>query len=213
MADEGLAKPLSDRFSEALSYACVLHRTQARKGTQIPYVSHLLGVASIALERGASEDEAIAAVLHDAIEDQARGGETKREISNRFGPDVLAIVEGCTDAEGEAGQQKPPWRLRKEAYVRHIRTAPRSTRFVSACDKLHNARAIVSDAHQLGDALWSRFTGGEDTPGYYRALVTAFRAGAERESEARMRGLIDELHRTVTAMEALAGGRREDWRV
>jgi (p)ppGpp synthase/HD superfamily hydrolase len=212
MADQGLAKPLTDRFSEAVSYACALHRTQERKGTQIPYASHLLGVASIALEFGATENEAIAALLHDAVEDQARGGETKKEILSRFGPDVLAIVEGCTDAEGEAGQEKPPWRRRKETYVAHVKTAPPSTKFVSACDKLHNARAIVSDAHQLGKAIWSRFTGGEDTPGYYRALVTAFRAGAKEEA-ARMRGLIDELDRTVTAMEALAGGRREDWRV
>src|SRR5208283_5203829 len=107
---------LSPRFDEALCYAARLHRGQMRKGTTTPYVAHLLGAASIALEHGASEDEAIAALLHDALEDQARGGATKLEIRYQFGNRVLAIVQGCTDAEGEAGTKKPPWKERKKAY-------------------------------------------------------------------------------------------------
>jgi (p)ppGpp synthase/HD superfamily hydrolase len=188
---------LSPRFEEALTYAARLHARQLRKGGGIPYVAHLLGVASIALQYGANEDEAIAGLLHDAIEDQG-GAATREEIRRRFGEKVVEIVDGCTDADT---LPKPPWRRRKEAYVAHIRSAPASVRFVSACDKLQNARAILADYRVLGESLWRRFTGGKDgTLWYYRALVQAFR-------EAGTSPLIEELDRVVSEIERLASAR------
>ena len=136
---------LSPRFEEALLYAARLHASQLRKGGSIPYVAHLLGVASIALQYGANEDESIAALLHDAIEDQG-GAATREEIRRRFGDGVVDIVNGCTDADSFP---KPPWKRRKETYVAHIRNAPASVRLVSACDKLQNARAILADYRVL----------------------------------------------------------------
>jgi GTP pyrophosphokinase len=184
------------RFAEALAYAALLHAQQKRKGTEVPYAAHLLGVTAIALEHGANEDEAIAAVLHDAIEDQG-GAATAVEIERRFGAAVRAIVEGCTDADTVP---KPPWRARKEAYIAHLADAPPSVLLVSASDKLHNARAILADLRQLGDALWPRFTGGKDgTLWYYRSLLEAFRPRAHP-------ALVAELDRVVTEIERLARG-------
>jgi GTP pyrophosphokinase len=175
-------------------FAADLHRDQMRKGTSIPYVSHLLAVASLALEHGANEDEAIAGLLHDAIEDQG-GAPTREEIRRRFGDAVTAIVDGCTDAEVVP---KPPWRERKEQYVAHVRSASPSVRLISSCDKLHNARSIVADLRRQGEALWPRFTGGKDgTLWYYRALVDAFR-------DAGGTPVLDELERVVREMEQLA---------
>ncbi len=194
MAEEHLEEPLTDRFTYALSLACELHRHQSRKGTQIPYVAHLLGVASIALEHGASEDEAIAAVLHDAVEDQG-GAPVLARIRRELGDAVADIVEGCTDTDVVP---KPPWRARKEQYIAKIASKPKATRLVSAADKLHNARAILADYRTHREALWSRFNGGrEGTLWYYRALVDAF-AAAERTA------LVDELDRVVRELEALA---------
>jgi (p)ppGpp synthase/HD superfamily hydrolase len=184
---------LSSRFEEGLTYAARLHASQLRKGGSIPYVAHLLGVASIALQHGANEDEAIAALLHDAIEDQG-GAATREEIRRRFGDKVVEIVDGCTDADTFP---KPPWKRRKEAYVAHIRNAPASVRLVSACDKLQNARAILADYRVLGDSLWRRFSGGKDgTLWYYRALVQVFR-------EAGTSPLVEELDRVVSEIERL----------
>jgi (p)ppGpp synthase/HD superfamily hydrolase len=185
---------LSTRFDEAFAYASRLHAGQLRKGAGVPYVAHLMGVCAIALEHGASEDEAIAALLHDAVEDQG-GRPTLEVIRARWGEAVAAIVEGCTDADTEP---KPPWRARKERYVAHVATAAASIRLVSASDKLYNARAILEDYRALGEALWTRFAGRrEGTLWYYRALVSAFRAaGPDR--------LVDELDRTVTELERLA---------
>jgi GTP pyrophosphokinase len=199
MSEDPLARPLSPRFDEALGYAATLHRDQARKGTQTPYVAHLLGVASLVLEHGGTEDEAIAALLHDSIEDQ--GIEHAPDIQRRFGPAVYAIVAGCSDAAVSKGAEKPPWRARKEAYVAHVRGAGPSTRLVSAADKLHNARAVLSDYRELGEKLWDRFRGGRDSLWYYRALVTAFREG---EQSAGLRRLVDELDRVVTELERAA---------
>jgi (p)ppGpp synthase/HD superfamily hydrolase len=193
---------LSPRFDEALAYASRLHRGQRRKGTTIPYVAHLLSVSALALEHGAGEDEAIAALLHDALEDQARSGATELEIRHQFGETVLHIVKGCTDSEAEDGAEKPPWKERKEAYVKHIAGADASTRLVSASDKLHNARAIVADLRVQGEALWRRFTGGKaGCLWYYRALVGAFSRGG---GEGAMPRLVAELDRTVSEMERLA---------
>lgn len=185
---------LSTRFTDALTFASDLHRDQMRKGTSIPYVSHLLAVASLALEHGANEDEAIAGLLHDAIEDQG-GAPTREEIRRRFGDVVTAIVDGCTDAEVVP---KPPWRERKEQYIAHVRSASPSVRLISSCDKLHNARSIVADLRRQGETLWPRFTGGkEGTLWYYRALVDAFR-------DAGGTPVLEELERVVRDMEQLA---------
>jgi (p)ppGpp synthase/HD superfamily hydrolase len=185
---------LSSPFEEALIFATRLHAKQTRKGTNIPYIAHLLAVTSIVLENGGNEDEAIAALLHDAVEDQG-GAATREEIRRRFGDTVVAIVDGCTDAEVIP---KPPWRARKEAYIAHVREAPASVRLVSAADKLHNARAILADYRELGESLWKRFNGGkEGTLWYYRSLVDAFRAGGTTP-------LIEELDRVVSEIERLA---------
>lgn len=198
MAEETLRRPLTARFSEALVLACDLHRTQSRKGTQIPYVAHLLAVAGLALEHGATEDEAIAAVLHDAVEDQG-GAATAQVIRERFGDAVADTVVACSDTDVVP---KPPWRDRKERYIAHVRTATPSARLVSACDKLHNARSILADYRAVGDEVWARFTGGKDgTLWYYRSLVAALRE-ADRKPE--MAGLIDELARVVAELESLS---------
>ena len=186
---------LSDRFDEALVFAARLHAAQKRKGTQIPYVAHLLSVAAIVLEDGGSEDEAIAALLHDAVEDQG-GRATRNLIRENFGERVAEIVDGFTDAEGFP---KPSWQKRKERYVAHIREAAAEVRRVSAADKLHNARAILADYRGVGEALWKRFSGGRDgTLWYYRALIEAFRTHGRA-------AVVDELDRVVTEVEALAG--------
>lgn len=184
---------LSERFREALVFAMELHATQIRKGSGVPYAAHLLGVASIALEYGANEDEAIAALLHDAIEDQG-GAATREEIRRRFGETVTAIVDGCTDADTIP---KPPWRSRKEAYIAKIPHAPASVRLVSMSDKLYNARSIVQDYRHLGDELWQRFQGGKDgILWYYRACSDAFRAAGSSP-------LQQELERVVQSLESL----------
>ncbi len=184
---------LSAQFTEALIYVTELHATQVRKGSGVPYIAHLLGVASLALEYGATEEEAIAALLHDAIEDQG-GAPIRAEIQRRFGETVAAIVEGCTDTDITP---KPPWRDRKEAYLAHIATASASVRLVSAADKLYNAQSILKDYRQLGDELWQRFTGKKaGTLWYYRSLVEAFR-------QAGSTPLIEELDRVVSELERL----------
>ncbi len=195
MAETPSAFFLTSRFDEALHYASRLHAGQVRKSTTIPYVSHLLSVASLVLEDGGDEDEAIAGLLHDAVEDQG-GKPTLEEIRRRFGERVAGIVEACTDADTVP---KPPWRERKERYVAHIAQAPADARRVSSADKLHNARAILLDHRTHGDAVWGRFSGGKDgTLWYYRALVQAFRGGGPGR-------LVEELDRVVTELEGLAG--------
>jgi len=186
---------LSQRFTDALTFATQLHANQIRKGSGVPYLAHLLGVASIALEYGANEDEAIAALLHDAIEDQG-GAATREEIRHRFGDTVTDIVDGCTDADTIP---KPPWRQRKEAYIASIPTASTSVRLVSASDKLHNARSILHDYRRLGDNLWECFHGGKDgTLWYYRSVLEAF---LSTESTP----LVEELERVVDELESLVG--------
>ncbi|CAN5535851.1 HD domain-containing protein [soil metagenome] len=185
---------LSPKFEEALVYATRVHGGQLRKKTKIPYIGHLLGVTAIALEYGASETEAIGALLHDAVED-CGGAERQREIEEKFGRGVGEIVAGCTDSDQTP---KPPWRERKEEYIAHLATASASTRLVSASDKLHNAQAIVHSLREDGEEVWARFKGGkEGALWYYRSLVSAFRQHGEN-------ALIDELDRVVTEMERLA---------
>jgi GTP pyrophosphokinase len=159
---------LTQRFEEALIYALRLHAGQVRKGGGTPYFAHLISVAALVIEDGGDEDEAIAALLHDAIEDQG-GAEVRDEIRQRFGERVAAIVDGCTDAETIP---KPPWRARKERYVASLADASPAVIRVEAADKLHNARSILRDYRRLGESLWSRFSGGrEGTLWYYREMT------------------------------------------
>jgi (p)ppGpp synthase/HD superfamily hydrolase len=147
--------PYGEKLEHALLYASRLHRNQVRKGTSTPYITHLLAVASIVGENGGTEDEVVAALLHDAPEDQ--GGEaTLRDIRLRFGDEVAEIVDGCTDTYQDP---KPPWRERKERYLAHLANAPDSVRLVSSADKLHNARSVLSDYMLVGEDLWTRFNG------------------------------------------------------
>ena len=183
-----------ERFEEALLYAARLHRDQERKGTDTPYVTHLLAVAAIVGENGGTEDEVTAALLHDAPEDQG-GKERLEDIRARFGNEVAEIVDGCTDTYEEP---KPAWRPRKEAYVARMASASASVRLVSSADKLHNALTILADLRTVGEDLWDRFTGGkEGTLWYYRALVEAY-------TEAGSNHVVEELDRVVRKIEALA---------
>ncbi len=187
---------LSTRFDDALIFATRLHSRQVRKGSGIPYIAHLLAVASLVLEYGGNEDEAIAALLHDAIEDQ--GGEvTRQEIQRKFGEIVVAIVNGCTDADTVP---KPPWRPRKEAYIAHLRHASPAVLLVSAADKLHNTRSILSDYRVVGDKLWSRFKGGkEGTLWYYRALLTIYQTHTVTPIILELERVIDEIEAIVAS--------------
>lgn len=188
---------LGQRFAEGLAYAFELHVRQTRKGSDTPYIAHLMSVSALVIEAEGDEDEAIAALLHDAVEDQ--GGEvTLAEITARFGRRVAHIVDGCTDAKVVP---KPPWRARKEAYVNHLSHASGSVRLVSAADKLHNATCILNDYRVLGEALWERFSGGRQSLWYYRALVAAQRSAPP---EPRVLTLVDRLDSVVSALEALA---------
>ena len=186
---------LTSRFEDALVFAARLHREQRRKGSGIPYVSHLLSVAALVVEHGEDEDQAIAALLHDAIEDQG-GTETRDEIHRRFGSGVTEIVEGCTDSQVTP---KPPWKDRKLAYIAGISEKSASVRLVSAADKLHNARSILGDYRAVGEEVWDRFQGSrEETLWYYREVTQALiRSGRTP--------LVDELERVVGEIERLAG--------
>lgn len=180
---------LSDRFDEALAYASRLHRDQRRKGTDIPYVSHLLSVAALVLEHGGNEDQAIAGLLHDAAEDQG-GQKTLDQIRRRFGENVATIVADCTDAWGEP---KPEWHQRKKAYIEMLPEKSSASLLVSLADKTHNARAILHDYRHIGDDLWKRFSGGKEGTVWYYQTLSAFYA------EALPGPLASELERTVAA--------------
>ncbi|MGH9773989.1 MAG: HD domain-containing protein [Candidatus Acidiferrales bacterium] len=190
-------KPLGPRFRKAMVYSACLHSRQARRGTDRPYIGHLLGVAAIVLQYGGDEDQAIAALLHDAVEDQG-GRATLDAIRRRFGERVAKIVEGCTDA---FETPKPPWLERKKKYIENVRHEPAEVRLVSAADKLYNVREIIQDYRVHGEAVWQRFQGGrEGSLRYYRELVHAFR-------EAESNELVEELDRAVSELHQLAGAK------
>ena len=164
---------LTQRFVQGMELAMRAHNDQVRKGTCIPYISHPMGVASIALEFGADEDQAIAALLHDAVEDGGAAYEV--EIRERFGSQVADIVMGCTDGVPDAAGHKPPWKQRKERYLAHLEQADARTLLVSGADKLHNARAILSDLQTTGESVFERFTASkEETLWYYTSLAAVF---------------------------------------
>lgn len=189
-------KPLlGNRFREALQYASELHAGQVRKGSPVPYFAHLMSVAALVLEDGGGEEEAIAALLHDAVEDQG-GDATRDEIRRRFGDRVAGIVEDCSDAWTKP---KPPWQERKERHIERLRSAPGEVLRVMAADKLHNARSLVGELQRDGEAIWSRFRGGRDgTLWYYRTLTELL----TKESDGP---LARELARVVGELERLAG--------
>ena len=187
------------RFLDALEVAAVMFATTRRKKTRIPYVAHLLGVCAIVLEHGGTEDEAIAALLHDTLEDITPTKQARRTV-RAFGDDVYGIVVGCTDGTPNKKGKKAPWRERKEAYVAALGHEPGPVLLVSAADKLHNARAIVADLRATGDRAWKRFNAPkDDILWYYGALVDAFRA-----NPAHPVTLVEELERVAAEMRRLA---------
>jgi (p)ppGpp synthase/HD superfamily hydrolase len=190
-----LSVKLGPRLLRAFEFAAEKHKAQTRKASTIPYIAHLMGVASLVLEAGGDEDLAIAALLHDVVED-CGGAPMLKEIRRRFGARVAKVVDGCTDADT---YPKPPWRERKEKYIRHLRAADADTKLVSAADKLNNVRSILSDYRAVGESVWSRFNGGrEGTLWYYRTLRDAFL------QQKRNRITLD-LELAVKELDALAG--------
>ncbi|HTZ47787.1 MAG TPA: HD domain-containing protein [Verrucomicrobiae bacterium] len=194
MAKRTAQRIFSNRFIQALRYAARLHARQFRKRTQRPYIGHLLGVTSIVIEYGGDEEMAIAALLHDAVEDQ--GGRPRlREIRKKFGKRVAHIVDGCTDSYAEP---KPTWMDRKHAYVKRVARESAEVRLVSAADKLSNARETLYEFRVHGDVVFDRFAGKKDgTLWYYRALVTEFRKAGSNP-------LVEELDRVVSELKSLA---------
>ncbi len=185
----------SKRFIEALSYAARLHAKQIRKRTERPYIGHLLGVASIVIEYGGDEEMAIAALLHDAVEDQG-GLPRLREIQKKFGKRVAHIVDGCTDAYSEP---KSPWLERKRAYIGRVAGEGEEVRLVSAADKLSNARETLHEVRLHGESVYERFAGKKfGTLWYYRELLRVFR-------QAGSNPLIEELDLVVSELEKLGG--------
>jgi (p)ppGpp synthase/HD superfamily hydrolase len=189
--------PLGPRFLDAFLYASRMHAGQTRKKTPVPYIAHLMSVSALVLEGGGDEDLAIAALLHDVVED-CGGKPVLEEVRRRFGPRVAHVVDGCTDSYGEP---KPAWKQRKLDYLQHLRNADADVRLVSAADKLHNVRSVLADYRNSGEIVWDRFTGKRDgTLWYYRALVD--------ELQRRYRNpLGTELELAVDELEILAGSR------
>lgn len=187
----------SSRFLNALNYAARLHASQFRKRTERPYIGHLLSVTSIVIEYGGDEEMAIAALLHDAVEDQG-GIPRLREIQRKFGKRVAHIVDGCTDSYADP---KPPWMERKRAYVERVGRESAEVRLVSAADKLSNARETLYEVRVHGDTVFERFAGKKaGTLWYYRALVNEFRKAGSTP-------LVDELDRVVTELESMTDSR------
>jgi (p)ppGpp synthase/HD superfamily hydrolase len=185
---------LGPRLQRAFRYAAAKHDGQTRKQTAVPYLSHLMAVASLVLEAGGDEDLAIAALLHDVVED-CGGMPRLREIRRQFGARVAKIVEGCSDSFGEP---KPEWVERKRAYLREIKHADADTRLVSASDKLHNVRTILADYRRDGEAIWPRFTGKRDgTLWYYRALSDEYRRRGPNRNTRELEIAVAELERAV----------------
>jgi (p)ppGpp synthase/HD superfamily hydrolase len=185
---------LTERFNDALLYAARLHANQVRKGSgSVPYISHLMAVASITLEFGGDEDQAIAALLHDAVEDQG-GMPRLDDIRQRYGEKVAQIVEDCSDS---FETPKPPWQNRKETYIAHLPGVSPASQLVSCADKLHNARTITQDYRQVGESLWVRFMGGRyGTLWYYRAITNTFKTIYSHP-------IVDELERVVVELERI----------
>ena len=185
-----MTNSLTARFEEALVFAFQLHKNQYRKQSRIPYISHLLAVTAIVLESGGSENQAIAALLHDAVEDQG-GFDTLQEIKSRFGEEVGIIVEGCTDAYISP---KPDWKERKTAYLEMIKQAEDTVLLVSLADKIHNARSILRDLQSNEINIWDKFNGGkEGTLWYYQSLAEIFEGCPYQDLVAELRRIIEKI--------------------
>ncbi|SIH39247.1 metal dependent phosphohydrolase [Mycobacteroides abscessus subsp. abscessus] len=194
MTTEIPAPRLTHTFTAALTYAATTHQHQTRKGGETPYLGHLLSVAALVIEAGGTETQCIAALLHDAPEDQG-GIQTLQDIGARFGQDVERIVAQCSDT---FDTPKPPWRERKQRYIEHLNDADDDTIVVSLADKVDNARAILRDFRDVGDLLWQRFSVNDpnDHLWYYRSLLDVY---ARRTDS----WLVDDLRRTLDTLEEL----------
>ncbi len=196
MSTQPLPAILAERFETALRFAATVHCAQTRKGGDIPYIGHLLGVCSLVIEDGGSEDEAIAALLHDAVEDQ--GGEPMlAQIRERFGDHVAEIVLACSDT---TEIPKPPWRERKQAYLDHLDSAAASVLRVSLADKLYNARAILRDYQTHGETVWDRFNrdaGRDQQLWYYGSLAEKFSTLQAGPMAAELRLTVDAIRSTA----------------
>jgi (p)ppGpp synthase/HD superfamily hydrolase len=181
---------MTHKFANALTYAAKLHAGDLRKGNDIPYVAHLLAVAALVLEAGGTETHAIAALLHDAVEDHPRGGRTAREIKQRFGADVLRTTLACSDKAGNTTERTSSnWRQRKQSYIDHLEELGPDAGLVSLADKVHNVGAINADYLAHGDCIWSRFNAGKRQQlWYYRELASGFRR-LTRRTDARGSGI------------------------
>ena len=189
---------LGPEYADAFLMAAEVHARQVRKGSQIPYLAHLMAVSALVLDFGGDEGCAIAALLHDTVEDSDDGWAMEARIRARFGDRVADIVMACSDAVAVPGEPKPPWHARKQRYIAELETASHDALLVSACDKLHNARAVLGDLRLHGDALWQRFStrSGPDQVWYYRSVADVF--------SRRLPGpLADELQRVVGMMAEL----------
>jgi (p)ppGpp synthase/HD superfamily hydrolase len=191
------AGPLSERFDEALLFASRNHREQHRKGSRVPYLSHLMSVSALVLEHGGTEDQAIAALLHDAVEDAppGQGGAVLDEIRARFGEAVADVVRACSDGLDAAGNRSGTWRERKEAYVAGLTTKSEAALLVTAADKTHNALCIAADVRRYGPDFWSVFNASRDELAWYYTSVrdaVAQRLPGSSIAEA-LRRAVDEL--------------------
>jgi (p)ppGpp synthase/HD superfamily hydrolase len=195
---------LGPRFLRAFQFAAEKHAAQTRKASTIPYIAHLMGVASLVLEGGGDEDLTIAALLHDVVED-CGGAPMLKDVRRRFGKRVADVVDGCTDSDADP---KPPWRERKENYLRHLKRADAGTRLVSAADKLNNIRSILSDYREIEESVWARFNGGrEGTLWYYRALRDEFRRGKGNRISRDYELAFNELEKAVEGKSQLINNR------
>jgi GTP pyrophosphokinase len=186
--------------------AAEVHAHQLRKGSEVPYLAHLMAVSALVLDFGGDEECAMAALLHDTVEDCDDGRAMEARIRECFGDRVADIVLQCSDAIAEPGKPKPPWHQRKQQYIDDLETADHDALLVSACDKLHNARAVLGDLRIYHDALWQRFStkSGPDQVWYYRTLADLF--------SRRMPGpLADELQRVVGELTQLEAEYRIAW--
>lgn len=191
--------PPGKRFQQALVYAAQLHASQMRKDSRTPYIAHLLATTGLVLEYGGSEDEAIAALLHDALEDQPNDGLTRSEIETQFGVTVLEIVTACSDTQSHP---KPPWRARKEAFLATLVSVSPSACLVIAADKLHNTRTLAREFREHGDSIWARFKGGrEGTLWFSRAVLSALEKRACLPP-----ALLSELASAIAELDSLVEG-------
>jgi (p)ppGpp synthase/HD superfamily hydrolase len=200
--DRSPTRLLSDRYNAAFELASEVHAHQRRKGTQIPYLAHAMSVSALVMENGGDEDSAIAGLLHDAVEDSTDGDAMLAHLRWRFGDRVARIVEECSDTSAVPGRDKPAWKERKEKYLSHLEKAGTDTLRVSACDKLHNSRAIVADLHLVGLPVFQRFTSkdGADQIWYYQTLSDIYSRLMPGPLADSVREVTEEMTRTAGAL-------------